>query len=102
MLLLKQLNNLITAIITLNVIIKTIANDTPSQHYFLNVALSGIIPAEESVKKDDGLDSFCNWVLLYFHLEVNKMSFFRVSVKKQERITEEGGKEVHRKAKVMV
>ena len=60
MLLLKQLNNLITAIITSNVIIKTIANDTPSQHYFLNVALNGIIPSRGECKKDDGLDSLCN------------------------------------------
>ena len=69
---------------------------------------------EESVKKVDGLDSFCNWALLYFHLDVNKMSFLRASVKKQALITKEGGdekqdsqkekkkKKIHKKAKIKV
>ena len=58
------------------------------QDYFLNVALSGII-----LSGGECMDSFCSWALLYFHLDVNKMSLLRVSVKKQELITKEEGNE---------
>ena len=45
MLLSQQLLNVTvkTTAITSNVIVKTIAHNTPLQDYFLNVALSGII-----------------------------------------------------------
>ena len=44
-----------TTVITLNVIIKIMANDTPSQGHFLNVALSDILLSGGECKK-------CSWV----------------------------------------
>ena len=62
MLLFQQSLNVIveTTVITSNVIDKTITNDTLLQYHFLNAALNVKFSVEESVKKVDGLDSFCN------------------------------------------
>ena len=62
MLLFQQSLNVIvkTTVITSNVIVKIIANDTPSQEHFLNLAGSGVILSGGECKKVGGLDSFCN------------------------------------------
>ena len=62
MLLFQQSLNVIveTTVITSNVIDKTITNNTLLQYHFLNAALNVKFSVEESVKKVDGLDSFCN------------------------------------------
>ena len=53
MLLFQQSLNAIvkTTVITLNVIVKTIANGTSLQDHFLNIALSGIILSGGECKK---------------------------------------------------
>ena len=54
MLLFQQSLNVIfkTAVITSDVIVKTIANDTPSQGQFLNVTLNSIVLSGGECKKN--------------------------------------------------
>ena len=54
MLLFQQSLNVIfkTAVITSDVIVKTIANDTPSQGHFLNVTLNSIVLSGGECKKN--------------------------------------------------